>query len=145
MSMRSIPDALNFTGIQTTSHITSVCCKVFMNILRFLSELFSNVVSRFAAMEFWTGCLLPGFIKPSVDHYICRNESGAASRSQLPSNHGAAKWHKTVRCCLQSYELAHVMWKAETAHVPVRGQLQMSGYRGFGEDASLLLHQRVRD
>lgn len=39
----------------------------------------------------------------------------------------------------------HVMWKTETAHVPERGQLQMSGYRGFREDARLLLHQRVRD
>lgn len=110
MSMRCIPDALNFTGIQTTSHITSVCCKVLINILHFLSELFSDVVPCFAATEFWTGRLLPGFIKPSADHYICRNENGAASRSQLPSNHGAAKWHKTVQCCLQSYCMSRRMW-----------------------------------
>lgn len=111
MSMRCIPDAVRFTGIQTRSHISSVCCNVFMNISRFLSDLFHTVVSCFAAMEIWTGCLLPGFIKPSADRYIFKNEMG----------------------------------KAETARVPVRGQLQMSGYSGFREDARLLLHQRVRD
>lgn len=44
-----------------------------MNILHFLSDLFYDVVSCFAAMEVWTGCLLAGFIKPSADRYICRS------------------------------------------------------------------------
>lgn len=48
---------MRFTRIQMRSHITSVCCKVFMNILHFLSDLFYNVVSYLAVMEFWTGCL----------------------------------------------------------------------------------------
>lgn len=103
MSMRCAPDALRFTGIQKRSHITRVCCKAFMNILGFLSDLFYDVVSCLAGMGVWTGCLLPAFIKPSVEHYICRNENGAASPSQLPSSRGAAKWHKTVRCGRESY------------------------------------------
>lgn len=52
MSKRCIPDAVRFTGIQTRSHITSVCWKVFMNILHFLSDLFYDVVSCIAVMAF---------------------------------------------------------------------------------------------
>lgn len=86
----------------------------------------------------WTGCLLPGFIKPSADRYICRNENAAASPSQLPSSRRAAKWHKTVWCCLQSYETAHLMWKKAAAHAPVRGSATdewLQGLRGRSQSA----------
>lgn len=86
----------------------------------------------------WTGCLLPGFIKPSADCYICRNENGAASPSQLPSSCGAAKWHKTVWCCLQSYKTEHLMRKKAAAHAPVRGSATdewLQGLRGRCQSA----------
>lgn len=110
----------------------------FLIILHFLSDLFYDVVSCFAAMEVWTGCLLAGFIKPSADRYICRSDNGAASPSQLPSRRKAAKWHKTVWCCLQSYKTAHLMWKKAAAHASVRGSATdewLQGLRGRCQSA----------
>lgn len=68
-------------------------------------------------------------------------ETQAASQSQVPSGCIAAsgktkqgnkktkktKKQKTVQFSLLSHKAVSLMWKKEAAHMPVQGQLQMSG------------------
>lgn len=138
MSKRCIPDAVRFTGIQTRSpHYQCLLESLYEYFTSPLRSLLWCCVLLYCD-GVWTGCLLPGFIKPSADCYICRSEIGAASPSQLPSCRGAAKWHKTVWCCLQSYETVRLMWKKAAAHAPAQGSAPdewLQGLRGRHQPA----------
>lgn len=108
-----------------------------MNILHYLSVPFYDILPCFAAAKLgWAACCRTK-LNPQWTILDAGTGIKAFPWRQLLSSCRAAKWHKTVQFCLQSYETVFLMWKKEAASMPEQGQLQMSGYRGSREDDSL--------
>lgn len=108
-----------------------------MNILHYLSVPFYDILPCFAAAKLGSAACCRTKLNPQWTILDAGTRIKAFPWSQLLASCRAAKWHKTVQFCLQSYETVFLMWKKEAGGMPVQGQLQMSDYRGSREDDSL--------
>lgn len=145
MSKRCIRDPVHLTRIQTRLRITSVCWKVFMNILHFLSNLFYDVVSCFAAMEFGQAACCLASLNPLQTVIYAGTRTAPCHRASC--HQGAGQQNGTKLFDAACNYTRHRIWCGRKQQ-PTRqcgGQPQTSGYRGFREDASLFLQQRITD